>query len=296
MMDARTGRAARMLGGLLLAGTLAGCPTPVESICSVEGPLLVCPHFTTALFPTGERREIHWQVPVGEPPADGWPAVLMFQGTAVSAALTWSASPLYPFGGYYQTQVVQRLLDAGFAVLTPETHLQGLTFWDTNNPLVEYLASGDHALILAILDEMELGTFGDIDTDALFATGISSGGYMTSRMAVSYPGRFRALAIQSGSYATCAGPLCVGPPRPADHPPTLFLHGTLDLIVPAGTMYPYEAMLADMGVPTKLVLDTTEGHAWIPAAPAEVLDWFTAYLPADAAAGLAAREAAPVEP
>ncbi|HNH97010.1 MAG TPA: prolyl oligopeptidase family serine peptidase, partial [Microthrixaceae bacterium] len=203
---------------------------------------------------------------------------IMFQGTLATAALSWTASPLEPFGAYYQTQVVQGLLDNGFAVLTPETHLAGLTFWDTNNPLVpDYYQSNDHALMLTIFDRLADGTFGAVNPTRLFATGISSGGYMTSRMAVSYPGRFKALAIQSASYATCAGPLCSIGPIPADHPPTLFLHGNLDPVVPVGTMWAYAGALNAAGRPTRVVVDPLSLHRWIPQAPGEVVNWFRTY-------------------
>ena len=192
--------------------------------------------------------------------------------------LSWPASPLEPFGAYYQTQVVQGLLDNGFAVLTPETHLAGLTFWDTNNPLVpDYYQSNDHALMLTIFDRLADGTFGAVNPARLFATGISSGGYMTSRMAVSYPGRFKALAIQSASYATCAGPLCSIGPIPTDHPPTLFLHGNLDPVVPVGTMWAYAGALNAAGRPTLVVVDPLSLHRWIPQAPGEVVNWFRTY-------------------
>lgn len=280
-MQGRLLRTVGSAGALALAAGLAGCPPPVTgSRCYVEDAFLICPHETARLNPTGEPRDVHWQVPLGAPPAGGWPAVLMFQGTLATAELTWSATPLYPLGGYYQTQVVQNLLDSGFAVLTPETHLGGLTFWDTNNPLIpDYYGSSDHFLVLAILDEIAAGRFGALDPTRLFATGISSGGYMTSRMAISYPGRFRALAVMAGSYATCIGPLCALGPIPADHPPTLFLHGALDPIVPIGTMYPYELALRQMGVPTRLAIDPLAFHEWTSVAPLEIVDWFEAYLP-----------------
>ena len=192
--------------------------------------------------------------------------------------LTWTASPLEPFGAYYQTQVVQRLLDSGFAVLTPATHLSGLTFWDTNNPLVpNYWNSNDHALMLEMFDALDAGVFGDASTDRMYATGISSGGYMTSRMALAYPGRFRALAIAAGSYATCAGPLCDVGAIPADHPPTLFLHGALDPIVPLFTMDAYRNKLNQNGIETRRVVDLFATHEWIPPSAPEVVGWFMAH-------------------
>jgi len=258
-----------------------GCsPAPVaaSSRCHADALVLTCPHNSTTLVAAGESRVVHWQVPRGTPPAGGWPTVIMFQGTAATASLSWVASPAEPFGAYYQTQVIQRLLDKGFAVLTPETHLAGVTFWDTNNPLIgDYYASSDHALMTKIFEALDAGTFGAVNSSRLFATGISSGGYMTSRMAVSYRGRFKALAIESASYATCAGPICSVGAIPADHPPTLFLHGQLDPIVPIFTMYAYNDALRAAGITTRVVVDPLALHQWISRAPAEVTNWFIAH-------------------
>jgi dipeptidyl aminopeptidase/acylaminoacyl peptidase len=129
--------------------------------------------------------------------------------------------------------------------------------------------------MLDIFEAIEAGEFGDVDPDRLYAGGISSGGYMTSRMAVAYPGRFRALAILSASYCWCAGYTCYVPSDlPDDHPPTLFVHGRLDNTVPIWTMTPYEEGLSDGGTPTRLLIDEDAGHHWIEEAPAAILDWF----------------------
>ncbi|MCP4500742.1 MAG: hypothetical protein GY822_12345 [Deltaproteobacteria bacterium] len=94
-----------------------------------------------------------------------------------------------------------------------------------------------HQLMLALFENVSLQKFGPLDDQRLFAIGISSGGYMTSRMAVSYPGRFVALAIVAGGHATCSGPICNLPDAlPRDHPPTVFLHGKQDVVVPAESM------------------------------------------------------------
>lgn len=129
--------------------------------------------------------------------------------------------------------------------------------------------------MLEIFERIEDGDFGPLDSTSLFATGISSGGYMTSRMAVSYPGRFRALAIHSASYATCSGPLCSVPEDlPADHPPALFLHGELDPTVPVATMRAYADALSAQGTPVETVIDPAGGHEWIAEAPIEIPAWF----------------------
>lgn len=266
------------LFAITASSACAPTSTGASSRCINNSITLNCPYNTTTLTAGGESRSVLWQVPRGTAPVGGWPVVIMFQGTGATPSLTWNASPLEPFGAYAQTQVVQRLLDRGFAVVTPATHLGGFTFWDTNNPLVsDYYSSNDHDLMLALFDELDVGTFGDVDPQRMFATGVSSGGYMTSRMAVSYPGRFKALAIAAGSYATCAGILCSVGPIPEDHPPTLFLHGLLDPVVPIITMEAYESRLRADGVPTRKVVESTALHRWIAASPGEVVSWFERY-------------------
>lgn len=249
------------------------------SRCVETAASLHCAHHTLLISPGGlglGNREVHWQVPLGAAPAAGWPVVFMFQGSFFSANTFWDGAPTMPFGGWAQTHVTRALLDQGFAVVTPKTRFDGAYYWDTN--VVGFSdnwgASDDHHLMLQLFEELK-STITPIDSARLYATGISSGGYMTSRMAQSYPGRFRALAVAAGSWATCGGPLCSVPnPLPADHPPTLFLHGERDDTVPVETMRAYAAQLSSQGLEAKVVTDPDAGHAWISASPAEVPAWF----------------------
>lgn len=224
------------------------------------------------------KRRVYFQQPQGTPPLGGWPVVLLFQGTFFSAELSFHGIQGEPFGAYYQALTVKQLLDAGFAVVAPQTHLVGTTFWDTNIPpwSLAWELSPDHSFMLAIFDAIESGKLGALNAFRLYATGISSGGYMTSRMAVSYQGRFKALAVNSGSYATCGGPLCIVPALPDGHPPTLFLHGQDDLIVPVWTMDLYHTRLVAEGHKTQVILHDGAGHAWIPEAPSAIVSWFLA--------------------
>jgi poly(3-hydroxybutyrate) depolymerase len=185
-----------------------------------------------------------------------------------------------PFGGWNQCHVLRALLDAGFAVITPKTRADGSTYWDTNiAPFAsDWTSSDDHHLMLSIFEGIAVGRFGPLDPGHWYATGISSGGYMTSRMAVSYSGKFRALAIASASYATCAGAYCPVPAMlPADHPPTLFLHGEQDSTVPISTMRSYRDGLEAQHIENRVVTDPNVGHAWLDVAPAEVLAWFAGH-------------------
>ncbi|MDP2314538.1 MAG: prolyl oligopeptidase family serine peptidase [Pseudomonadota bacterium] len=248
------------------------------SRCEVTEETVTCEHDTVVFHAGLAARDVHVQHPVGEPPSEGWPVVLMFQGS-FDVRGVWEGAEGDVFGGLHQAAVTAALLDAGFAVLAPEARYGGASYWDTNVlPWAHaWFASADHRLVLGLLRAIDAGDLGPLDPDRLYATGISSGGYMTSRMAVAYPGRFRALAIASASYATCAGPLCAVPALPDDHPPTLFLHGGADSIVPITTMEAYADALAADGVPTERVTDPDEGHAWLAIAPDEVVEWFSAW-------------------
>jgi poly(3-hydroxybutyrate) depolymerase len=225
--------------------------------------------------PTSDTRAVYFELPAGPAPDAGWPTVVAYQGSFFSASQFFSSSASDPFGAYNETLTVADLLAAGFAVVAPDT-AGGATFWDTNVPPWDaaWSDSPDALFLAALLGAMGQGQLGPLDMGALYAMGISSGGYMVSRMAVSYPGRFTALAIESASYATCAGPACMVPPLPANHPPTLFLHGLLDDIVPITTMEQYRVALDADGRPTAEVVDPSAGHEWIPEGPAAVVAWF----------------------
>ncbi len=242
-----------------------------------------CAHKTLVLA-TGffglELREVHYQLPQGEAPPGGWPAAILFQGSLFSGELAWVGLAAAPFGMLHQVDTVRRLLDAGYAVITPEAHLQGATFWDTNIPpyAAFWTTSPDHAFMQSLFTALNTGKLGAVNAGRLYALGISSGGYMTSRMAKSYPGVFRALAVHSGSWATCAGPVCVVPTTlPGDHPPTLFAHGGADLVVPVATMLPYRDALKAQGVDTATVIEAKAGHVWLESAGPAIVSFFNAH-------------------
>ena len=257
---------------------LPGCmqPTGPGSPCEESATRVRCEHQTLRLDLGDATRDVHYQAPAGAPPDAGWPAVIVFQGALFPAGLNWFAVRGEPYGGFHQAQLTARLLDAGYLVLTPEAAGEGLTCWDTNLPRwsQDWAASPDAALMDALLDGLAQDTFGPADLDALYAVGISSGGYMASRMAISYPGMFQRLAIASASYATCAGVLCRRPDDlPPDHPPTLFLHGGLDAVVPIWTMFAYRDALEEAGVEVDTEIRPLAGHGWTKDAPEAVVGW-----------------------
>ncbi|MFZ5438482.1 MAG: hypothetical protein ACOZQL_00670 [Myxococcota bacterium] len=237
--------------------------------CTVTDEAVTC----APRIDTVDGRDVYWQQPVGAPPERGWPVVLVFQGSFFGPSSTWNTVPRdLAFGGYHQAKLQAALLEQGFTVIAPSA-LAGIA-WQTNTG-TPWELTFDRGFIEQLLAAMDRGDFGPIDPTRRYATGISSGGYMTSRMALSYAGKFRALAIQSASWATCAGLACALPATlPGDHPPTRLLHGRGDLTVPLSTAEAYAGALVAEGHVAELVVDDTVGHQWLPAAPELIVDWF----------------------
>ncbi|MCY1274807.1 Poly(3-hydroxyoctanoate) depolymerase [compost metagenome] len=269
---------------LLLLLALLAHPSWAESRCSERAKTLLlpakvsCSHQSTWIDSglVGQRKVIY-QTPQGTPPAGGWPVVLIYQGSFFPLNDFTYYSNL-PFGGFYEGKLVQTLLNNGYAVIAPSAPAD--LFWQTNLPGLAqaYELSTDYDFLGNVLDAIAAGHFGPLNAQRQYATGISSGGYNTSRMAVSFPGRFKALAIQSGSYASCSGPLCVVPDAlPADHPPTLFLHGFVDAIVPWWSMDLYYDRLLQQNIETARHTEALGGHEWFAASPGKILAWFNGH-------------------
>lgn len=224
----------------------------------------------------GIKREVKYQLPIGEPPARGWPVVVIYQGSFFP--VEFQRNKADPFGGFYEAMLIKHLLDSGYAVLAPRAAIN--LAWQTNalSSATPYHLTTDYQFLSRVLMGIQQGLFGPLNSQQKYATGISSGGYNTSRMAVSFSGEFRALAIQSASYATCLGPACLVPQSlPSNHPPTLFIHGALDMIVPVWTMKQYYNRLIDHSIHTEKWINPYKGHAWFKESPEKIVDWFNRF-------------------
>jgi poly(3-hydroxybutyrate) depolymerase len=257
-------------------------PGPSQSAnsrCPVDATTgdVACAHQSTTIG----GRTVVYETPLGTPPEFGWPVVVMLQGSLVGPDLMWSAKAADALATFAmpQTLAIKALLDAGYAVITPEADANALA-WDTNIPPwdLDWNPAPDNLFMLQLFSAMDAGDLGPLDHSRWYGTGVSSGGYMTSRLAIAYTSRFKALAIAAGSYATCGGPVCSIPDAlPPNHPPTLFLHGGMDPLVPPSTMTPYHDKLAAMGIATQIVIDPQFTHGWIPATPAQLVRWFNQF-------------------
>jgi poly(3-hydroxybutyrate) depolymerase len=245
--------------------------TSAGSRCTSSGTTLSC---TSNAVQLGGRT-VTYEVPLGTPPAAGWPVVVYYQGSFVPGSRAFTASTADSLGQYELTRTVKALLDGGYAVIAPNARGDGSQYWQTNVPpyATQWAGCEDDVFVKQLLDAMAGPMLGPLDASRRYAMGISSGGFMTSRMAVSYAGTFRALAIASASYATCSN-TCNVPALPADHPPTLFLHGETDPLVPVSTMEPYRDALVAAGHDASTVVIAGAGHEWLADAVTAIPAWF----------------------
>lgn len=255
------------------AGTVDG-PQQGERRCASTTTMITCT--SQAIEIAG--RAVTYQLPAGQAPVAGWPTVIYFQGSFVPGSRAFAAARSDSFGQYELTRTVEALLDRGYAVVAPNARDEGTSYWQTNVPpsATAWTGSEDDVFVRQVFTAIETGTLGPLDAQRLAAMGISSGGFMTSRMAISYPGRFRALAVHSGSYATC-GIVCIVPELPADHPPTVFLHGSADVTVRTSVMTPYRDKLAASGLVVDTVIRQGAGHEWLSDGATVIPAWFDAH-------------------
>lgn len=222
-------------------------------------------------------RVVRWQVPEGTPPAGGWPVAFYYAGTQPTAPdHAFSRDYGAAFGLEYEPQIIRELLDdpqgtgRRYAVMVPDPPASGgwVQAWHTNI-VYPYSASCDYQFFPDFFGEIKSGSYGSasqFNMSRRYAYGISSGGFNSSRMAVTFNSgtangsTWKALGIVAASYATCSYSCGSIPTLPANHPPTKFWHGVNDSTVPVSTMRVYYDKLVQGGF-TTTKLEYAAGHA-----------------------------------
>jgi polyhydroxybutyrate depolymerase len=116
----------------------------------------------------------------------------------------------------------------GFAVVYPNAY----TFdWDDCGKVGDFSANGldidDVGFLTALVDKLisEIG----VDRGRVFATGVSAGGFMSMRLALEAPSRFRAVAAVAANMPTAVNSKC----KPAGQGTSvMIMNGTKDPLVP----------------------------------------------------------------
>ena len=125
----------------------------------------------------------------------------------------------------------ERLADEhGFAVVYPDSYSFD---WNDCGKIGDYTVNGrevdDVGLLVALADKLisEIG----VDRNRVFATGVSAGGFMSLRLALEAPSRFRAVAAVAASVPTPENFKC----KPAGTGTSvMIMNGTKDPLVPFG--------------------------------------------------------------
>jgi poly(3-hydroxyoctanoate) depolymerase len=223
-------------------------------------------------------RTVRWQVPEGTPPAGGWPVAFYYAGTQptdFNHAFDRDYGEAY--GLEYEPQIIRELLDDPYntgkkyavIVADPPATSGSWQYWHTNviNP---YSYSCDYQFFPDFFGEIKGGSYGaasQYNMNKRYAYGISSGGFNSSRMAVTFnsgtgnANTWKALGIVAASYATCSYSCGTIPTLPSNHPPTKFWHGQNDGIVLLSTMYAYFNKLGSQGL-TRAKLEHPGGHTF----------------------------------
>lgn len=209
-------------------------------------------------------RPVRWQVPEGTAPSGGWPVAFYYAGTQLTdSAHAFARNVDDTRGKIYEPQMIHELLDdpnntgRKYAVMVadPPASSGWLQYWHTNT-VYPYSASCDYDFFPDFFGEIKAGKYGgasQYNMNRRYGYGISSGGYNSSRMAVTFNSgssngdTWKALGIVAASYANCSGSSCYVPTLPDNHPPTKFWHGTNDDLVPIETMRDYYNKLINSG-------------------------------------------------
>ena len=203
-----------LLGLVALCGALFGyfVYTPPPEIPHLSGTLT-----KGSIEVGGLKRTYTTYVPRGL--AQGAPLVVVMHGSGENATRI-RAETGYGF---------DRLADEhGFAVVYPNSY----TFdWDDCGKVGDVSVNGvnidDVGFLVALVDKLitEIG----IDRGRVFATGVSAGGFMSIRLALEAPSRFRAVAAVSANMPTPENSKC----KPVGQGTSvMIMNGTKDPLVP----------------------------------------------------------------
>lgn len=286
---------ATAVSAVVVLAVLAGAPAPAEAArCSVDGSGNASCSYNkryNGYWCNGwfVNRPVRWQVPEGTAPAGGWPVAFYYAGTQLTDTDNAFIHRMsQPYGQGYVPHIIRELLDAPsggrkYAVIVADPPASSGTYqyWHTN-VIFPYSASCDYDFFPDFFGEIAGGSYGAASQYNLgkrYAFGISSGGFNSSRMAVTFNGSsvWKALGIVAASYATCSSS-CSVPTLPANHPPTKFWHGQNDGIVPLTTMYTYYNKLGSQGL-VRSKLEHPGGHEFTADSlgASGIKNWFDRY-------------------
>lgn len=238
-------------------------------------------------FPPGpheewlDGRRFLWQTPTTPPPPEGYPLLFVLHGAAQPAEAWFGRGLVW---GWRQTAFAAQALQAGYALVAPDSLRPvawGPKAWDVFSADVN--SSLDLPFFAALIAWLDDAPF-SVNQRALYCAGFSSGAFMTSRLARTFPRQFSAVAVHSGTDAdaitlTWRGPEfdCISPQNfSPQHPPTLVVQGGKDRFVPAACGLHYYEQLQRNNISSALLYNPEGGHIWQGQFNQDILAWFAA--------------------
>ena len=168
-----------------------------------------------SLIVGGNYRSFYAYIPASYNASQQVPLVLSFHGYGSSAAVN-----------YQYTQFHAIADTAGFIVVHPQgSLLNGTTHWNVGGWTIGSTVD-DVNFTNVLLDYIESNY--TIDSDRIYSTGMSNGGYMSFKLACELNERFAAIASVTGSMT----PQILNTCNPVHPTPILQIHGTADATVP----------------------------------------------------------------
>jgi len=227
-------------------------------------------------------RHVYCVHPEGMPPANGWRVIILLHGRGQSGGAWFGKGPL-SMGE--QKTFPQDALRANYAILAPDSGknpISGARQWDCMHRVVE--RSEDLLFFRDLLNWVKKNDWARLDAGQAYVAGISSGGFMASRLAHVFPSRIRAVCIVSAGNADSVkmGHKLVSifdssttQTISVSHPSALILHGTADRLVPVDMARRYFHDLQAAGVRVRYEEIPGGRHAWHAAFNKIILEWFS---------------------
>jgi len=205
---------AGLLGLVALCGALFGyfIYSPDPEIPRLSGTLT-----KDSIEVGGLKRTYMTYVPQGM--AKGAPLVVVMHGSGENAGQIRAET------GYGFERLAE---EHGFAVVYPNAYSFD---WDDCSKVGDFSVNGldiDDVGFLSVLVDKLIAEIG-VDRDRVFATGVSAGGFMSIRLALEAPSRFRAVAAVSANMPTPENSKC----KPVGQGTSvMIMNGTKDPLVP----------------------------------------------------------------
>jgi len=204
---------------------------------------------TRSLPVNSTERSYLVHVPTKYNPKKPTPVVLVYHGAMTNGAIMTAFSGLN-----------KKADDAGFIAVYPNGNGEGklMLLWNSGGLRGKSLNEkfDDVAFTAALLDD--LATVANVDTQRIFATGISNGGMMCYRLAAELSDRIAAIA-------PVAGTMAIPEPHLKRPVPVMHFHGTDDKLVP----YSGADARARLIVPFRSVDETMQIWAKLDGCPDE---------------------------